>query len=314
MKRLLKWLRQHTFACSTMLTHLRHAPGSFALNVLVIALVFTLPFAGLTLLDNIKPISQQITITPEISLFLAMDTTQEEAAALAPAIRKIVPNAKIAFIPRKKALDILQQKSDLSDVLTTLGENPLPDSYVLQLGNLEKLEKLENTEHIQIDIENIEKQLSALPNVETVQIDSNWIKRLAALLHIFQIAFFMLAGTLAIVVIAIIFNTIRLQILTQLNEIQVSRLVGATDAFIHRPFYYSGILLSISAAGTALVIVTLALQPLNKAIATFAQLYGSSFQIMPLDLWAIGALLITSAALGFFGAMLSVKYHLRNLA
>ncbi len=307
MKQLLKWLRQHAFACSTMLTHLRHAPGSFVLNVLVIALVFTLPFAGLTLLDNIKPVSQQITITPEISLFLAMDTSQEDATALAPEIRKIVPNAKIAFIPRKKALDMLQKKSDLSDVLTTLGDNPLPDSYVLQL------ETLDNADHIQIDIENIEKQLSALPHVENVQIDSNWIKRLAALLHIFQIAFFMLAGTLAIVVIAIIFNTIRLQILTQLSEIEVSKLVGATDAFIHRPFYYSGILLSVSSAGAALTIVMLALRPLNQAIATFAQLYGSSFQIMPLDPLAISVLLVTSAALGFLGAMLSVKYHLRNI-
>ncbi len=307
MKQLLKWLRQHAFACSTMLTHLRHAPGSFALNVVVIALVFTLPFAGLTLLDNIKPISQQITISPEISLFLAMDTSQEEAAKLAPAIRKIVPNAKIAFIPRKKALDMLNKKSDLSDVLTTLGTNPLPDSYVLQL------EKLDNPNHIQVDIDNIEKQLSALPHVENVQIDSNWIKRLTALLHIVQIAFFMLAGTLAIVVIAIIFNTIRLQILTQLSEIEVSKLVGATDAFIHRPFYYAGILLSVSAAGTALAIVTLALQPLNTAIATFAQLYGSSFQILPLDVVAISVLIATSAALGFLGAMLSVKYHLRNI-
>ncbi len=111
-----------------------------------------------------------------------------------------------------------------------------------------------------------------------------------------------------------IFNTIRLQVMTQREEIEVSRLVGATDAFIHRPFYYSGALLGLCAGAVALGAVMLALQPLNRAITEFARLYASDFQLAPLGLAPTLALLAASALLGLAGAMLSVKRHLARLA
>ena len=128
-------------------------------------------------------------------------------------------------------------------------------------------------------VDALAEQLRALPGVDTVQVDSAWVKRLAALLGVLRLALLLLAVTLGMVVIAVVFNTIRLQVLTQRDEIAVSKLIGATDGFIHRPFYYTGALLGLCAGAVALGAVALALQPLNVAIAEFARLYASEFQL-----------------------------------
>jgi cell division transport system permease protein len=303
------WLRQHRFALGAALSHVRKAPGSFLFNVLVVAIALALPFAGLTVLDNVRPMSEQLSVDPEISLFMKTDATREQAQALAPQLREIVQGgrAKLTFVPREKALDTLKDKSGLSDVLDTLGDNPLPDSYVL------KLEGFTNTADA-ARVDAIAVRMRALPGVDTVQVDSAWVKRLAALLGVLRLALLLLAVTLGTVVIAVVFNTIRLQVLTQREEIAVSKLIGATDNFIHRPFYYTGALLGLCAGAVALGAVALALRPLNTAIAEFARLYASEFQLAPLGLPGIAALLAISAGLGLVGAMLSVQRHLARLS
>jgi cell division transport system permease protein len=119
---------------------------------------------------------------------------------------------------------------------------------------------------------------------------------------------------LGVVVVAVVFNTIRLQVMTQREEIEVSRLVGATDSFICRPFYYTGALLGLIAGGVALIAVAIALNPLNAAIADFARLYASEFRLVPLDASATLVMLASSAFLGLLGALLSVQRHLARLA
>ncbi|HTN67381.1 MAG TPA: permease-like cell division protein FtsX [Burkholderiaceae bacterium] len=306
------WLRHHRFALAVACGHLLKSPASFALNVLVVAIAFALPIAGLTLLDNIRPVSAQLAVEPEISIFLTMNTSREQANALAPAIRRVLPQqqqagAKLEFVPREQALNALKDKSGLSDALATLGSNPLPDGYVLKLPGFQDAADAAG-------IDTLATQLQALPGVEAVQVDSAWVKRLAALLRLLRLSLVLLGGTLAVVVIAVIFNTIRLQVMTQREEIEVSRLVGATAAFIHRPFYYSGVLLGLCAGGVAMSAVALALQPLNQAITEFARLYASDFQLAPLGLSATLGLLAASALLGLAGAVLSVRRHLVRLA
>jgi cell division transport system permease protein len=303
------WLRQHRFALGAALAHVRKAPGSFLFNVLVVAIALALPFAGLTLLDNVRPMSEQLSVDPEISLFMKLDASREQAQAIAPKLRSMVRDgrAKIAFVPREQALSTLKDKSGLSDVLETLGENPLPDSYVMKLEGFASA-----SDAARVDA--IAGQMRALPGVDTVQVDSAWVKRLAALLGVLRLALLLLATTLGMVVIAVVFNTIRLQVLTQREEIAVSKLLGATDGFIHRPFYYTGALLGLAAGAVALGGVALALKPLNTAIAEFARLYASEFQLTPLPPLSIAGLLAISAALGLVGAMLSVQRHLARLS
>ena len=146
-----------------------------------------------------------------------------------------------------------------------------------------------------------------------MQVDSAWVKRLAALLKVARLALLLLAITLGMVVIAVVFNTIRLQVMTQRDEIDVSKLIGATDTFIHRPFYYTGALLGLCAGAVALGAVSLTLHPLNAAIAEFARLYASEFQLAPLAAPEMAGLLAASAGLGLIGALLSVQRHLARL-
>ncbi|KQW91513.1 permease [Massilia sp. Root418] len=300
------WFRQHGFALGAALVHLRKAPGSFLFNILVVAIALALPFMGLTLLDNVRPLSEQMSVDPEISLFMKQDVTREQAAALATPLRELMKDAKIIFVPREKALDNLKDKSGLSDVIATLGENPLPDSYIVKLDAF-------RSAAAGLDVDLLAEQMRGLPGVDTVQIDSAWVKRLAALIGILKLALLLLAATLGTVVVAVVFNTIRLQVLTQREEILVSKLIGATDTFIHRPFYYTGALLGLCAGGVALGAVALALQPLNKAIAEFARLYASEFQLAPLEPLPMAGLLAVSATLGLIGAVLSVQRHLARL-
>ena len=302
------WFRQHRYALSAALVHLRRSPGSFLFNIIVVAIALALPFTGVTLLDNVRPMSQQLSVDPEISVFVKQDTPREQAEALAVLLRQALPDkqAKIIFTPREKALESMREKSGLADVLTTLGENPLPDSYVLKLDAFRLAQSGG-------DVDQLAEQIRALPGVDTVQVDSAWVKRLAALLNILHLGLLLLAVTLGTVVVAVIFNTIRLQVMTQREEILVSKLIGATDSFIHRPFYYTGALLGLCAGGLALGAVALALRPLNVAIAEFARLYASEFQLMPLQPVMMACLLALSAGLGLIAALLSVQRHLSRL-
>ena len=300
------WIRQHRFALGAALSTVRKAPGSFLFNVLVVAFALMLPIAGITLLDNVRPLSEQLSVDPEISVFMKLEATREEAAALQPRIRATAAGggkADVDFIPREQALAAMKAGSGLGDVIDTLGENPLPDSFKLRLSG--------SSAASQVDA--ITEQLRALPGVDVVQVDSAWVKRLAAMLTILRLALLLLAVTLGIVVIAVVFNTIRLQVLTQKEEINVSKLLGATDNFIHRPFYYTGGLLGLCAGAVALGAVVLALQPLNGAIADFARLYASEFQLAPLGALETAGVLAISAGLGLIGAMLSVQRHLARV-
>ncbi len=306
----MNWLRHHYFALRDACSHLLRSPGNFLLNVLVVSIALALPFAGLTALENIRPISNQLAVEPEISLFLAMNTTREQATALAPAIREILNknniSAALKFVPREQAFESLKNNRGLTDVLNTLGTNPLPDSYVLQLTGFQNAMDTH-------PVEDIAEKLKALPSVDTIQIDSAWIKRLAALLRVLQLALLLLGITLSVVVVAVVFNTIRLQVMTQYEEIAVARLLGATNAFIHRPFYYTGALLGICSGILTIAMVMAIRYPLNQAIADFAHLYASEFQLAPPSIQASIYLLIASGLLGLLGAMISVKRHLQRL-
>jgi cell division transport system permease protein len=304
------WLRQHAFALTDAIRHLRRGGSGFLLNMLVIAIALALPFAGLTLLDNVRPIAQRLTIEPEISVFVATDTPRDRSAALATSINRVLDEskhaAKIEFIPKEKALDELKSKTGLSEAFTALEGNPLPDGYVIKLAQFRNA-----TEASRIDA--LAASLKKLPDVDHVQVDSSWVMRLAALLHLLRLAILFLACMLGTVVVAVVFNTIRLQVMNQRDEIEISKLVGATNAFIYRPFYYTGALLGLCAGVLALGMVALSLQTLNSTIAELARLYATEIRLVPLGVLASIALLALSAATGLSGAVLSVRRHLAKL-
>lgn len=301
------WLRQHRAALRDALAHVRRAKGSFCLNLLVIAIALALPVAGVTLGQNLQPVTRNLAVEPAISVFLTVDTPRTAASALAPLLRGILQanhsRGQVTFVAREAALRSLQEKNGVAEALDALGANPLPDAYVVSL------ESFDSTAAAGV-LDPIVAQMTALPGVEQVQVDSAWVRRLAAMLHVLRVGLMLLVATLAVVVVAVAFNTIRLQVMTQHEEIGVARLVGATDRFIYRPFYYTGALLGVCAGAVALAGVALALQPLNQAIDEFARLYASPFRLLPLDPIGSFAVLAASTVLGLAGSALSVRRHL----
>ena len=305
----MNWLREHRFALQAAWSRLRRSPGSFAFNVLVIAMALMLPLAGLTLLENLRPVSRELAVEPEMTVFLSTEFPQDQAVALSSQLltgaKSVGIDIKLEFVSRDKALATLKDRAGLNDIVATLGNNPLPDAYIVRLSKPQDA-------HSAAKIEKLAESFKKLDGVEAVQLDAAWVKRLAALFQLGSIALWLLAATLAGVVLAVVFNTIRLQVITQSEEIGVSRLLGATDAFVSRPFYYAAGLLGLAAGGFALGGVIAILALLNTPVRELASLYGSAFQLYPLPASTSVLLVFISMMLGVVGAMLSVRRALHD--
>lgn len=303
----MNWLRSHWLALRTALAHVGKYPSGFTFNVAVIALALVLPLAGLTLLENLRPVSRDLAVDPEISVFISTEVARDRVQAIGTEIRDAAKRRGVLItlelIDREQALATMKSRAGLADVVSALGSNPLPDAYIVRIGGAEPTTPAQ--------IEKLAAELERVQDVETVQLDAAWVRRLAALLQLATSVLALLTVTLCGVVVAVVFNTIRLQVFTQHEEISVARLVGATDAFVARPFYYLGALLGLAAGGLALLAVFGALMLLNVSVAELARLYGSGFLLAPLDAASVGMLLVASAALGVVGAILSVRRALR---
>ena len=304
----MNWLREHWRALLSAFARLRSAPGGFVFNVVVIALALILPLSGLTVLENLRPVARDLAVEPELSVFLSTEVARSRAQAIASDIRQqaqqlSVP-VRLEFIDRDQALASMKAHSGLHDVVTALGSNPLPDAYVVRVvGGADSASPTRITQ--------LADALGGISGVEIVQLDSVWVKRLAALVDLASVVLWLLAATLCGVVLAVVFNTIRLQAYTQMEEISVTRLLGATDAFISRPFYYLGGLLGLCAGILALLTVAAGLSMINVSVEELAKLYSSRFSLSPLDVRSSAWLLLVSVALGVVGAGLSVRRALR---
>jgi len=225
---MMAWLRQHRDALARAFGKLRAQRSASLLNALVIGVALSLPAGGYALLANLQQAAQRFTFEPQVSVFLKAEAKRP---ALESRLRGDARVAQLRFVSREEALQELRQSEGLAEVVAALERNPLPDTFVLRArdGSAAALEALA-------------ADVRALPGVAQVQVDSAWAQRLGALARIGRLALGALATLLASGLVAVTFNTIRLQILTQREEIEVSQLLGATDAFIRRPFFYLGLL------------------------------------------------------------------------
>jgi len=295
------WLRLHWMAFALTLSKLSRTPFATLLNVLVIGIALALPAGAYALLVDLRAAASNISGDPELSVFMALDASKQEVAAIDARLRAQAQVSRVEFKPRDAALEELKKNPALGDVIAALNQNPLPDAYTVRLGQNDgdALEKLA-------------AEIRTWPKVEHVQVDSAWVRRIAAALAIGRMAVLLLAGLLSFALLAVTFNTIRLQILTQRDEIEVSKLLGATNGTIRRPFYYYGVVLGLLGGGAAGLIVFAALQFMNTGVAEFARLYASNFRLEFLPAGDLAAILVFAAALGWLGAWLSVTRHLRE--
>lgn len=272
------------------------------LNVLVIGIALSLPTGMYVLLKNTEGLIAQLSGTPQISLFLAMNAQESDIDALRERLDTHPAIAQTEFVAREQALEQIKQSTGLADVIGGLERNPLPDAFVVtpKPGEAQALDRLRG-------------ELAQLPKVELAQLDSAWAYKLEALLRFGSLAVLILASLLSLALVAVTFNTIRLQILTQREEIEVSRLIGATDAFIRRPFLYFGALQGLLGGLTALLIVGASLLLLNRPLGELSRLYASQFTLQPPSVGDSLSLLLFSLYLGWLGAWLSVSRHLSQI-
>ncbi len=272
------------------------------LNILVIGIALSLPAGMYVLLQNAQGLVAQFSGTPQISMYMSMDAKTEDIDRLRKQLERQPGIARVDFVSRAQALEQLKKSSGLADVIGGLNQNPLPDALIVypKPSSAEALDGLR-------------AELAKLPGVEQAQLDSAWAYKLEAMLKFGRMLVLILASLLSLALVAITFNTIRLQILTQRDEIEVSKLIGATNAFIRRPFLHFGAIQGLLGGIMAWLIISISLLPLNHQLAAMAQLYASQFELHPLSLGDSLTLLLFSMYLGWLGAWLSVARHLSRI-
>ena len=299
---MMRGLVQHLVVLRTALRRIFSSRLGGFFNILVIGIALSLPAGMYLLLQNAQGLVAQLSGTPQISLFLSLDAKPGDIDNLRGQLAKNPAIERVQFVSRADALEQLKQSTGLADVIGGLQQNPLPDAFIIypRPGEAQALEALRN-------------ELAKLPRVEQAQLDSAWAYKLEALLKFGRIVVLILAALLSLALVAITFNTIRLQILTQSSEIEVSKLIGATNGFIRRPFLYFGAAQGLLGGIMAWLIVTLSLVLLNSQLKALTQLYASQFMLHPLTWGDSLSLLLFSMYLGWLGAWLSVARHLSQI-
>jgi cell division transport system permease protein len=295
------WRAQHRDAFRTAVRRLVASPVNTLLSLLAIGIAAALPAGGQMLLANALQLARDAAPTPQISLFMDMNADKRAGEDIQARLKDHPGVKSFRFIPREETLVRMKANEGLADIIEALPRNPFPDALTVLPAD-DRPEAMEQ----------LAAELRKLPKVSLVQLDSDWARRLSALLKIGRTGVLLLALLLGVGLVAITFNTIRLQVMSRRAEIDLSRLLGATDAFIRRPFHYFGVLLGLAGGVVAWLIVAGATWWLQQPIAELTQLYSLNFALRPLALFDSLALLAAAAGLGWLGAALSLRQHLAD--
>jgi len=294
------WLSQHRAALARAFGRLLAAPLGTLLALLVIGIALTLPGLGWVLLDNLREIGREVSAVQQISVFMNLDAGKKDIAEIEGRLRSA--DGKWRFVSREEALKRLQASEGMAEIVASLPRNPLPDAFIVEPAR-------SDPEALEV----LRKELAGWPKVAHVQLDSAWVKRFDAFLRLGRLALWILAGVFAAGLVAATFNMIRLQVVAQAAEIEVARMIGATDAFIRRPFYYYGALQGVLGGllGGGLVAAIFAL--LGGPVGDLVALYGGNFALHGPGLLHFASLAGAGGLLGWLGAQLSVSLSLRKL-
>lgn len=296
----MNWLRSHNKALRFALRRLLAAPVNTLLSILGIGIALALPAGGHLLLDHVAALGRGTSATPQMTVFMAVDAERKAAQSVEARLKDRGDVARTQLLAREDTLARMKKADGLADAIAALPQNPFPDAIVVTPASDDPAV-----------LEKLAQEARGWRQVEHVQIDSDWAHRLAAFVRLAKNAVLLLATLLGIGLVSITFNTIRLQVLTRQAEVEVSRLLGATDAFIRRPFLWYGALLGLLGGMAAWLIVAGAVLWLRTPVAELAGLYGLDIALA-IPAPASSALLLgTALLLGWLGAALSMRQHLR---
>lgn len=302
--RLRSYLSNHLHIALASLGRLFTQPTATLMTTTVIAIALALPLGLYIVLDNINKVSGDWGGSTQISLFLHTSANLSDAQQLKKQLSKHNDIKKIDIIDKQQGLKQFRETSGFGDALKYLDDNPLPIVLVVHPKTAED----------QADITTrLVRQLGKNKHVETAQLDVQWVKRLYTLLEIANRSIWVVSSLLAIAVLLIIGNTIRLDIQNRREEIEVSKLIGASDSFIRRPFLYTGLWYGISGAVMAWIITLISLILIEDPVHKLAALYNSSFHLSGLTFSNTVILILISCALGLIGSWIAVSRHLKEI-
>lgn len=302
LQKLLRGVLTHVRQAVTSLGELWRSPLWALITVAVLGISMTLPTTLHLLVKNVQQVSRSYDESFEISLFLKNDASATDIATLVTLLQGDTEVAKVRLIDKAAAMAEFKQQSGFGEALAFLDQNPLPD-VLLVTPRKNQPAAAEALMH------KLEKERF----VELAKLDISWLERLAALMNLMQQAVYTIAVLLLSAALLVIGNTIRLSIMDKKAEIEVMKLVGATDAFIQRPFLYTGIWLGLFGGFLAFVVVELMLWWLQGAIATVTQLYQSDFVLNSLSLREFGYLMLIAVTLGLVGSYIAVRSHIKAI-
>lgn len=298
------WLARHLQALLSALGRLLRAPLGTLLTVLVIAIALILPTGLWVIVANARAATNDLTEVVTLTVFLNSDESLQSAKNLELKARTLEKVGKVNLISADEGLKEFREYSGLGTVLDIMKENPLPHVLVIQPN-------AQNTDHSSLEL--LRVALTAWPEVDTVQFDSQWARRLEAILNLLQQLFFAVAALLALGVLAVIGNTVRLEIMARRTEIEVTKLVGGSNAFVRRPFLYLGLLYGLMGSLLALALGAVILVALEAPIGELGALYGSTFRLSGLNPEEALRLVLIGGGLGILGAWVGAARHLAKI-
>ncbi|PCI59213.1 MAG: cell division protein FtsX [Gammaproteobacteria bacterium] len=294
--------------------HLQQAIGSLGdlwrtplasmMTILVLGISLTLPTTLHLFVKNAEKITQQWHSASEITLFLKLSTSAKSAKNLLQKLQLYPEISKVSYISAEQALTEFKLLSGFGQALDYLENNPLPATILVTPTKRSS----------QADVvKNLLSKLEKHREVEQGKLDLDWLTRLEAMAKLLQDIVISLAFLLCLSVVLIIGNTIRLAILDQKDAIAVMKLVGATDAFIQRPFLYAGVWYGICGGIFAIIAETILAQYLTASLNKLTYLYHSDFVLQGLGFVESLWLLAFSIILGLIGSYISVRQHIRGI-
>jgi cell division transport system permease protein len=298
------WLTRHIQALLSALGRVLRRPMASLLTTVVIGIALSFPATLWLLVKNAEQVTGGIAEAIDITVYLKTEVPLEEAEKLAASLKLRNTIDEVTLIPAEQGLLEFRDRSGFGAALDALPENPLPHVLVLRPA----------ADHSSADkVEALKTDLAGFPEVETAQVDTQWVRRLSAILQMLEDLFAAIALMLGVGVLAVIGNVTRLEIGARRAEIEVTKLVGGSNAFVRRPFLYEGLLFGAIGGLIALAITQAVMFALDIPVARLATLYGSEFRLSGLGAAEAATLLLVGAGLGLTGAWLGAARHLSRI-
>jgi cell division transport system permease protein len=279
-------------------------PFAALMTMGVIAVALALPLFLTLLLQNARSATGNWNEAYDLSVYMDKKAGAARVQSLAKQLRQRGDVAAVRLITAEQALAEFRSDSGFGSALDALGDNPLPDTLVVTPTLIASTPQ---------GTESLKNAIATLSDVQTVQIDTDWVKRLHALLDLLRRVVLLTGGLLGVGIVLVVSNTIRLDILNRRAEIEVMKLVGASDGFTRRPFLYTGIWYGLGGGLLALMLVAVASTVLARPVAQLAFLYGSAFSLQGPKMITGLAVLGLSVGLSWLGSWLAATRHIRAI-